>query len=110
MTQENNKKVFEKFNAGKYNLGIVVAGFNVTVTEKLLESAKQCLADYGIKEKNSRVEWVAGCVEIPLVLQAMARTKKYNALVALGAIIRGDTAHFDFVAKAVTELTGNESR
>ena len=103
MTQEAKNKVFEKFMAPDWNVGIVVAGFNLDVTEKLLESSQGCLKDYGIKTENILVEYVTGCVEIPLILQKMAETKKYNALVSLGAIIRGDTAHFDFVAKAVTE-------
>lgn len=103
MTQEAKTKKFERFIAADWKVAIVVAGFNLDITEKLLESAKECLADYEIKAENISVEYVAGCVEIPLVLKKFAETKKYNALVSLGVIIRGDTAHFDFVAKAVTE-------
>ena len=103
MTQEAKNKVFEKFTASEWKVGVVVAGFNLDITEKLLESAHECALAYGIKTENISVEYVAGCVEIPLVLQKFAQTKKYHALVALGAIIRGDTPHFDFVAKAVTE-------
>ncbi|MEI6316360.1 MAG: 6,7-dimethyl-8-ribityllumazine synthase [bacterium] len=103
MTQEAKNKVFEKFTAPEWNVGIVVAGFNLDITEKLLESAKECALAYGVQPENISVEYVAGCVEIPLILQTFAQTKKYHALVALGAIIRGDTPHFDFVAKAVTE-------
>ncbi len=103
MTQEAKNKVFEKFDALGWKVGIVVAGFNLDITEKLLESAQECLVDYKITIENTTVEYVAGCVEIPLILKKMSETGEYKALVALGAIIRGDTAHFDFVAKAVTE-------
>ena len=103
MTQEAKNKIFEKFDASGWAVGIVVAGFNLDITEKILESAKECLADYKITLENTTIEFVAGCVEIPLILKKMAESGKYKALVALGAIIRGDTAHFDFVAKAVTE-------
>lgn len=103
MSQQSNNIEFKKFNADKLKVGIVVAGFNKDITDELLLSAKKCCADYKIPEKNITVHYVAGCVEIPLILKKLVETKKYRALVALGAIIRGDTAHFDYVAKAVTE-------
>ena len=103
MTQESSNIVFEKFNAENWNVGIVVAGFNKDITDELLASTKECCAEYKIPIQNITVEYVAGCVEVPLILKKLAETKKYRALVGLGAIIRGDTVHFDFVAKAVTE-------
>ena len=103
MTQKSSNIIFEKFNAEKWKVGIVVAGFNKDITDELLASAKECCAEYKINPKNIAVHYVAGCVEIPLILKKLAETKKYKALVSLGTIIRGDTAHFDFVAKAVTE-------
>ena len=103
MSQQSTNIVFEKFNASKWKVGIVVAGFNKDINDMLLESAKECCKEYNISEKNIIVHYVAGAVEIPLILKKLADTKKYKALVSIGTIIRVDTAHFDFVAKAVTE-------
>ena len=103
MSQQSSNIIFEKFNAEKWKVGIVVAGFNKDITDELLKSAKACCKDYKIPEKNITVHYVAGCVEIPLILKKLAETKRYKTLVALGTIIRGDTAHFEYVAKAVTE-------
>lgn len=103
MSQGSTNISFERFDASAYRMGIVVAGFNKDITDKLLESSYECLLDYNVKKENIDVRYVAGSIEIPIVLQAMAKSGKYFALVAFGAIIRGDTAHFDYVAKAVTE-------
>ncbi len=103
MSQESNNIVFEKFDASLWKVGIVVAGFNKDITDELLKSAQKCCYDYEVLPENVTVCKVAGCVEIPLVLQRLSETGEYKALVALGTIIRGDTVHFDFVAKAVTE-------
>jgi 6,7-dimethyl-8-ribityllumazine synthase len=103
MSQQSTNIVFEKFDASLWKVGIVVAGFNKDITDVLLESAKECCDDYDVLPENIVVHYVAGCVEIPLILQKLSETGEYKALVSLGTIIRGDTAHFDFVAKAVTE-------
>ena len=102
MTQHIPKKEFEVFDAHSYKIGIVVGMFNHEITDKLLESAKEMCAKYALPDEHIRVYHVAGCVEIPVILQALAR-KKYDCLVALGAIIRGDTPHFDYVANIVSE-------
>ena len=103
MSQASSNIEFEKFDASLWKVGIVVAGFNKDITDELLKSAKECCSDYEILLENISVHYVAGCVEIPLILQKLSETGEYKALISLGAIIRGDTAHFDFVAKAVTE-------
>lgn len=95
----------EKFDAAKYRVGIVVAQFNSGITAQLLDSAQKMLAAYGVLEKNITVASVAGSIEIPVVLQAMAKTKKYTCLVVLGAVIRGETTHYDYVCKIVSEGT-----
>ncbi len=102
MTQTIPKKEFERFDASSYRIGIVVGMFNDEITNQLLESAKEMCATYSIPKENISIYHVAGCVEIPVILKALA-LKKYDCLVALGAIIRGDTPHFDYVAKIVSE-------
>jgi 6,7-dimethyl-8-ribityllumazine synthase len=101
--QNAQNKSFELFDASKYKVGVVVAQFNSGITEQLLASALQMLEKYGVAQKNIIVKHVAGSVEIPVVLNAMAKTKKFNCLVALGTVIRGDTSHYDYVCKIVSD-------
>lgn len=84
-------------------VGIVVARFNSEITESLLGSAMSKLYECKVEEKNISVIHVPGCVEIPYTLQKLALTKKYDCLVALGCVIRGETPHFDYVCKMVQE-------
>ncbi|MCC6154870.1 MAG: 6,7-dimethyl-8-ribityllumazine synthase [Candidatus Hydrogenedentes bacterium] len=77
---------------------IIVARFNAFISEKLLEGALDGLKRHGVKENETTIAWVPGAHEIPLVAKKMAGSKKYDAVVALGAVIRGSTAHFDYVA------------
>ena len=77
---------------------IVVARFNSFVTDKLLEGALGALRRTGASDSDVEVVRVPGAWEIPLVVQALAEQKKYDAIIALGAVIRGDTPHFDYVA------------
>lgn len=99
-TPTNN---FQQFDASNYRVGLVCAQFNSDITNKILVSALEKLADYQIAGENIDVHYVAGSVEIPVILQAMAKTKKYNCLIAIGAIIRGQTDHYHYVAKIVME-------
>jgi 6,7-dimethyl-8-ribityllumazine synthase len=78
--------------------GIVVSRFNSFVVESLLSGAIDTILRHGGKEENIEIVRVPGAVEIPLAAQRMAAAKKYDAIVALGAVIRGGTPHFDFVA------------
>jgi 6,7-dimethyl-8-ribityllumazine synthase len=78
--------------------GIVVGRFNQDITVKLLEGAQRAFLKAGVAEKDLKVVWVPGAFEMPVMLQHLARSKKYNALLALGAVIRGETPHFDYVA------------
>ncbi len=91
------------FDASTYRVGIVVAQFNADITDQLLASARAAAKKYKIPPKSITVHRVAGSVEIPFVLKKMADSRKFDALVALGAIIRGETDHYDYVAKIVTE-------
>lgn len=103
MNQNNNKAVFEEFDAKGYRVGLVAAQFNRSICDSMLDEALSLLSKYGVEEKDTTVHKVAGSVEIPTVLQKMAQSDKFDALVAIGVIIRGDTAHFDYVANIVSD-------
>jgi len=80
------------------HVAIVVARFHEHVTAKLLEGAQAGLRAHGVADDATDVAWVPGAFEIPLVAERMAATGMYDALICLGAVIRGETAHFDLVA------------
>ena len=86
--------------------GIVVAKFNKFVTSKLLSSCVEGLTSHGVKADDIEVVRVPGAFEIPLVARAMARTKQFNAVICLGAVIRGDTPHFDYISAEVSRGIG----
>ncbi|NMM09200.1 MAG: 6,7-dimethyl-8-ribityllumazine synthase [Polaromonas sp.] len=98
----------DKLDGKKLFIGIVQARFNETITNALADACKQELAALGVEEKNITHVKVHGALEIPCALQALAESDKYDALVALGCIIRGETYHFELVANesgsAVTRL------
>lgn len=89
---------------------IVVARFNHRVSVQLLESCARTLETRGAQPEDVHVAWVPGAFEIPVAARALAQTGRYDALVALGAVIRGDTAHFDYVCRAVTDGVRDVSR
>ena len=84
-------------------VGIVCSRFNEFVVNALLDGAKRGLTKHGVKEKNVEVLWVPGAFEIPVMARLMAVSQKYDAIVALGAVIRGETAHFEYVAGPCAE-------
>ncbi|KOO50539.1 6,7-dimethyl-8-ribityllumazine synthase [Priestia koreensis] len=90
-------------------VAIVVGRFNEFITSKLLGGAQDALKRHGVEEENVDVAWVPGAFEIPLVAKKLAETKKYDAVITLGTVIRGATPHFDYVcnevAKGVSSLT-----
>jgi len=79
-------------------VGIVVSRFNETVTTRLLEGARACLTERGVADGQVDVLWGAGAWELPLLAGRLAARGTYSALCALGAVVRGETPHFDFVA------------
>lgn len=92
-------RVFEgSLDASNLEFGIVVARFNDHVTGELLLGAVEELKARGVAQQNIEVAWVPGAFELPVVAKKMARSGRYHAIVCLGAVIRGETAHFDFVA------------
>lgn len=79
-------------------IGIVVARFNDFVTTRLLEGALAALSRHGVRDEDVTVAWVPGSFELPLVAKAMATSGRYDAVVCLGAVIRGETDHYEHVA------------
>lgn len=77
---------------------LIVSRFNELVTQRLLEGAEDRLIRHGAKKDDIDTFWVPGSFEIPIVAQKVTKTKKYDALICLGAIIKGDTPHFDYIA------------
>lgn len=84
------------------SFGIVVARFNDFLTKALLEGALDAIKRHGGDENRVTIAWVPGSFEIPVALKAMANSGKYDALIALGCVIRGATTHYDHIAGAVT--------
>jgi 6,7-dimethyl-8-ribityllumazine synthase len=97
-------KTFEGMLLGEgFKFGIVVARFNDFFTNKMLEGAWDALIRHGVNEDDIEVAWVPGSFEIPLAAQKLANTKRYDAVICLGAVIRGGTPHFEYVASEVTK-------
>lgn len=84
-------------------IGIVVGRFNEFITGKLLSGAEDALLRHGVDESNIEVAWVPGAFEIPIIAKKMADSKKYDAVITLGTVIRGATPHFDYVSSEVAK-------
>jgi|SRR5665647_361511 len=96
-------KIFEgKLIGDKQRFGIVVTRFNEFITSKLLSGCLDTLTRHGVDPDNIDIAWVPGAFEIPLVAQKMVQ-KNYDAVICIGAVIRGATPHFDFIAGEVTK-------
>jgi len=93
-----------RLDARGLRVAAVVARFNHLITARLLEGCASRLAELGGEELD--VLWVPGAFEIPLAAQAAARTGRYDGLVAIGAVVRGDTPHFEYVCQGVTDGVG----
>lgn len=83
--------------------GIVVGRFNEFISSKLLSGAIDGFKRHGVNEGDIEIAWVPGAFEIPLIAKKMAKSKKYDAVVCLGAVIRGATSHFEYVSSEVTK-------
>lgn len=84
-------------------IGIAVSEFNSFITENLLEGAKSTLLRYGVKEDDIDILWVPGAFELPSAVKAMANSQKYDGIIPLGCVIRGQTPHFEYIAMACTQ-------
>ena len=103
-------KTFEgSLVAGKMKVGIVAARFNEFIAGKLLSGALDGLSRHGVEGDDIDVAWVPGAFEIPLIAQKMAKSGKYDAVIALGAVIRGSTSHYDYVCSEVSKGIANVS-
>ena len=97
-------KTFEgKLVSKEIKIGIVAARFNEFITAKLLEGAMDGLLRHNMDEKDIHVAWVPGAFEIPLIASKMAKSRKYDAVICLGAVIRGSTSHYDYVCSEVSK-------
>ena len=97
-------KTFEgKLVSEDMKVGIIVARFNEFITSKLLGGAMDTLIRHEVKEENIQVAWVPGAFEIPLIASKMAENGKYDAVICLGAVIRGSTSHYDYVCNEVSK-------
>lgn len=91
------------FNGNNRKFAIVASRFNELISNKLIEGAVDCLIRHGVEENNLSLIWVPGSFEIPLAAKKVANSKKYDAVICLGAVIKGDTPHFDYIAAEVTK-------
>lgn len=82
---------------------LVISRFNEFITQKLLNGAQDALRRHGVGEDDMELAWVPGAFEIPLVAKKLVETKRFDAVICLGAVIRGDTPHFDYIASEVTK-------
>ena len=90
-------------------VGIVAARFNEFITSKLVGGALDGLKRHDVKEEDIDVAWVPGAFEIPLIASKMAKSKKYDAVICVGAVIRGSTSHYDYVCSEVSKGIANVS-
>ena len=96
--------VFEgKLMASSHKVAIVVGRFNEFITGKLVSGAIDALVRHGVEEDGIDIAWVPGAFEIPLIAQKVAGSEKYDAVICLGAVIRGATPHFDYVCAEVSK-------
>ncbi|MDA1106887.1 MAG: 6,7-dimethyl-8-ribityllumazine synthase [Proteobacteria bacterium] len=100
---KKSKPAEVRFNLRGARFGIVAARFNNTIVDALLDGALAALHEHGIAQRNIDIVRVPGALEMPLAASRMAQTKRYDALIALGAVIRGGTPHFEYVAGACTD-------
>lgn len=92
------KKIEKDLNGKNLRIGIIMSRFNAEISDRLLAACTTVLLKHGVSENDITLISVPGALEIPLALQKMANTGKFDALIALGAVIRGETYHFEIVA------------
>ncbi len=98
-----NKKYEGNLVGAGLKFGLVVSRFNEFITGKLLDGAEDALTRHGVKSADIDVVWTPGAFEIPLVAKKMVEKGKYSAVICLGAVVRGGTPHFDYIASEVTK-------
>ena len=98
-----------RLDAGAAEIGIVVSRFNQMVTDRLLQGALDGLARSGVKEDQITVVQVPGSFELPFAAQLLAQTGRYSGIICIGALIRGETDHYEYLARQVTGAIGEVS-
>jgi len=93
----------------RLKFAVVVSRFNELITNSLLEGARDALLRHGVDEKDIDIAWTPGCFEIPLIAKRLAQSGKYNSVICLGAVIRGGTPHFEYIASEVHRGIGKIS-
>jgi 6,7-dimethyl-8-ribityllumazine synthase len=88
-------------------MGIVVARFNEQITSRLLDGAKAALAHHGVQDQDVSIAWVPGSFEIPVIAKKMADSRRYDAVICLGAVIRGETDHYHHIAAEAAKGIAN---
>lgn len=97
-------KIIEgKYEAEGKKFSLVVSRFNELISKKLIEGAVDCLKRHGADEQNITVVWVPGAFELPPIAKKVASSNQYDAVICLGAVIRGDTPHFEYISKEVSK-------
>ena len=97
-------KVIEGIYCGKdLHIAIVASRFNEFITSKLIGGAQDCLVRHGVADDDITLAWVPGAYEIPLVAKKLAKSGKYDAIICVGAVIRGSTSHYDYVCAEVSK-------
>jgi 6,7-dimethyl-8-ribityllumazine synthase len=97
------KEIHGMLDAKGKTFGITISRFNEFITHKLLEGALDCLRRHGAEDDKITIAWVPGSFEIPYAAQRMAKSKKFDAVIALGSVIRGQTPHFNYIANEVAK-------
>ena len=92
-----------KLIAEKIKVGVVAARFNDFIVSKLVGGCEDTLLRHGVRPEDIDLAWVPGALEIPLIASKMAKSGKYDAVIALGAVIRGSTSHYDYVCSEVSK-------
>jgi 6,7-dimethyl-8-ribityllumazine synthase len=106
---ETMRTIEGKLDAKGLKVGIVIARFNEFISSKLLSGCLDGLNRHGMNDNNIDLVWSPGAFELPLLAKKLAESKKYNAVICLGAVIRGATPHFDYVAAEVSKGVANVS-
>src|SRR5215470_12282106 len=108
--QIRRRTIAVKLDASELRFGIVVSRFNEFITDRLLRSAYDGLIRFGAKECDIRIVRVPGSFEIPSAARTLAETRKYDAIICLGCLLRGDTAHYDVIVNEVTRGIGQSAQ
>ena len=103
------KELIGDMNGQGLRVAVVVARFNEVITRQLLTGALETLSRHGVRDDDISVVWVPGSFELPVVAKSLAKTGRYDTIICLGAVIRGDTGHYEMVAGHASSGIGNVS-